>query len=184
MRNWTNWAIVAGYGLGLAACQGDPSKTGASPPPTVNSPIERKLAQYTSVRLTTDLDKLTGNERQMIPLLIDAARQMDAIYWRQAYGNRDSLLRSIQDPGTRRYAEINYGPWDRLDDNAPFVEGVGPKPKGAGFYPRDMTKEELKREGPGEPVYAGPPRLRRCPDRRALPPGVRRTDPARGGQAS
>jgi hypothetical protein len=80
----------------------------------------------------------------MIPLLIDAARSMDAIFWRQAYGNRDSLLQSITDPDTRRYAEINYGPWDRLDGNAPFVEGVGPKPPGAGFYPRDMTKEELK----------------------------------------
>ena len=144
MRNWTNWAIVAVYGLGLAACQGDPSKAGASPSTTVDSPIERKLAQYTTVRLTTDLDKLTESERQMIPLLIDAARSMDAIYWRQAYGNRDSLLRSIEDPSTRRYAEINYGPWDRLDGNAPFVEGVGSKPKGAGFYPRDMTKEELK----------------------------------------
>ena len=144
MRNWTNWAIVAGYGLGLAACQGDPSKAGASLPQTADSPIERKLAQYTTVRLTTDLEKLSDNERRMIPLLIDAARSMDAIFWRQAYGNRDSLLQSIKDPATRRYAEINYGPWDRLDDNAPFVEGVGPKPKGAGFYPRDMTKEELK----------------------------------------
>ncbi len=146
MRNWTNWAIVAGYGLGLAACQGDPSRAGASSPRTADSPIDRKLAQYTTVRLTTDLDKLTANERQMIPLLIDAARYMDAIYWREAYGNRDSLLGSIDDPGTRRYAEINYGPWDRLDGNAPFVEGVGPKPAGAGFYPRDMPKEELKGE--------------------------------------
>jgi len=144
MRNWTNWAIIAGYGLGLAGCQGDPSKAGASPPRTTDSPIERKLAQYTTVRLTADLEKLTASERQMIPLLIDAARSMDAIYWRQAYGNRDSLLRSIQDPGTRRYAEINYGPWDRLDGNAPFMEGVGPKPRGAGFYPRDMGKDELE----------------------------------------
>jgi len=141
MTNWTVWVTAA---LGLTGCQGDPSKAGASPSKTADSPIERKLAQYTTVRLTTDLDRLTGSERQMIPLLIDAARSMDTIYWRQAYGNRDSLLQSIEDPGTRRYAEINYGPWDRLDGNAPFVEGVGPKPKGAGFYPRDMTKEELK----------------------------------------
>jgi len=135
---------VLALALALSGCQGDPSKAGASPPKTADSPIERKLAQYTTVRLTADLDKLTEQERQMIPLLIDAARSMDAIYWRQAYGNRDSLLRSIQDPSTRRYAEINYGPWDRLDGNAPFVEGVGPKPEGAGFYPRDMTKEEFE----------------------------------------
>ena len=144
MRNWTNWAIIAACGLGSAACQGDPSKAGASSPKTADTPIDRKLAQYTTVRLTAELEKLSENERRMIPLLIDAARAMDSIFWRQAYGNRDSLLRSIQDPGTRRYAEINYGPWDRLDGNAPFLEGVGPKPKGAGFYPRDMTKEELK----------------------------------------
>jgi hypothetical protein len=135
---------MAAAALGLTACQGDTSKAGASPPKAVNSPIERKLAQYTTVRLTSDLQKLTENERRMIPLLIDAARSMDAIYWRQAYGDRDSLLRSLTDAEVRRYAEINYGPWDRLDDNTPFMDGIGPKPKGAGFYPSDMTKEEFE----------------------------------------
>jgi hypothetical protein len=94
--------------------------------------------------LTADLAKLSENERKMILLLIDAARSMDAIFWWQAYGNRDSLLESIKYPGTRRYAEINYGPWDRLDSNAPFIEGIGPKPAGSGFYPHDMTKEQFE----------------------------------------
>jgi hypothetical protein len=154
----TRWDVptIVTLAFALAGCQGDSSKAGASPPRTTDSQIERKLAQYKTVRLTTDLDKLTENERRMIPLLIDAARSMDAIYWRQAYGNRDSLLRSIQDPSTRRYAEINYGPWDRLDGNAPFVEGVSPKPKGAGFYPTDMTKEEF------EAAAARSPRLGRA----------------------
>ncbi len=135
----------------VTGCQGDPSKAGASPPHTSDSPIDRKLAQYTAVRLTADLEKLTASERQMIPLLIDAARSMDTIFWRQAYGSRDSLLQSIQDPATRRYAEINYGPWDRLDGNAPFIEGVGPKPKGAAFYPHDMSKEQLEEAGANSP---------------------------------
>ena len=142
--NCMKCVCAAAIGFGLVACKGDPSKAGASSSAGTNSPIGRKLAQYTTVRLTSDLGKLSENERRMIPLLIDAARSMDAVYWRQAYGNRDSLLQSIQDPGTQRYAEINYGPWDRLDGNAPFVEGVGPKPKGAGFYPPDMTKEEFE----------------------------------------
>ena len=111
---------------------------------TSHPDIQRKLGQYTTVRLTPDLAGLTDNERRMIPLLIDAARWMDSIYWREAYGNRDSLLQSLGDANVRRYAEINYGPWDRLDNNAPFVEGVGPKPKGAGFYPADLSKEELE----------------------------------------
>jgi hypothetical protein len=69
---------------------------------------------------------------------------MDAIFWQQAYGNREQLMSRIEDPGTRRFVEINYGPWDRLDDNAPFVPGAGPKPPGANFYPADMTKEEFE----------------------------------------
>jgi hypothetical protein len=39
---------------------------------------------------------------------------------------------------------MNYGPWDRLDADRPFVEGYGPKPPGARFYPEDMTKEEFE----------------------------------------
>ena len=49
------------------------------------------------------------------------------------------------DPAVRSFVELNYGPWDRLDGNAPFVPGFGAKPPGAGFYPVDMTKEEFER---------------------------------------
>ena len=140
---------TASLGLALTACQGSPPAAGASRTAKSPSAIERKLSQYTTVRLGARLDRLSDNERKMIPLLIEAARAMDAIFWRQAYGNRDSLLQSLDDPATRRYAEINYGPWDRLDNNAPFVAGVGPKPPGAGFYPADLTKEEFERAAQG-----------------------------------
>ncbi|MDX1547906.1 MAG: Zn-dependent hydrolase, partial [Rhodothermales bacterium] len=102
------------------------------------------LDTYTSFRLAADLSALSEQEKQMIPLLIDAAQAMDAVFWVQAYGNRDSLLDAIDDPGLRRYAEINYGPWDRLDANRPFIAGVGAKPAGANFYPADMTKETFE----------------------------------------
>src|SRR5690242_14264250 len=77
-------------------------------------PVKDRLADYTPVRLTTDLSQLTPAERRMLPLLIDAARAMDDGFWMQTYGNRDSLLRAIGDPAVKRFAEINYGPWDRL----------------------------------------------------------------------
>jgi hypothetical protein len=105
--------------------------------------IDIKLARYTPVRLTTDLP-LSQADRRMIPLLIDAAREMDALFKLQAYGNLDSLLASIRDPRVRRYAEINYGPWDRLAGNAPFIPGVGAKPEGANLYPADLTRAELE----------------------------------------
>ncbi len=141
---WVIRALTASVAGALSACQTDAPKAEAAESVESASPIQRKLAQYTTVRLTSDLGTLSENERRMVPLLIDAARQMDAIFWRQAYGNRDSLLKSLPDSAVRRYAEINYGPWDRLDDNKPFVGGVDSKPKGAGFYPRDMTKEEFE----------------------------------------
>ncbi|MCZ6917943.1 MAG: Zn-dependent hydrolase [Gemmatimonadetes bacterium] len=102
------------------------------------------LDQYATFRLTADLSTLTENERQMIPILIDAAKEMDEIFWQQAWGNADSLLESIDDPGLRRLVEANYGPWDRLNGDAPLLPGVAEKPLGAGFYPGDATREELE----------------------------------------
>jgi len=117
---------------------------------TVRSP--GLLGKYTTVKLTADLSGLTPNERRMIPLLIDAARAMDDVFWLQAYGDRHELLSKIDDPALRRFAEINYGPWDRLEGNAPFIAGAGPKPPGANFYPQDMTKEEFESAIAGDPV--------------------------------
>jgi hypothetical protein len=99
---------------------------------------------YATVRLTADLSHLNEQQKQMIPLLIEASKIMDDLYWLQAYGDRKPLLKSIEDPAQRRFAVINYGPWDRLAADQPFVESAGPKPPGAQFYPVDMTKEEFE----------------------------------------
>lgn len=103
-----------------------------------------KAGVYATFPLTADLSRLSDRERAMIPLLIEAAEHMDAVFWQQAWGDRDALMARIDDPAMRRYAATNYGPWDRLDGNAPFVDGIGPKPAGARFYPADVTKDELE----------------------------------------
>ncbi|MEO5817050.1 MAG: M20/M25/M40 family metallo-hydrolase [Gemmatimonadaceae bacterium] len=121
-----------------------PTTVPVSPAPSIAGPAER-LAKYTVVRLQADTTSLTKKERLMLPLLIDAAREMHGIYWEQVIGPRDSVMSRITDPVTHEFAEVNVGPWDRLDNNAPFTPGVGPKPHGANFYPRDMTKEEFER---------------------------------------
>ncbi len=131
--------VLAGI-LAAAACSPADDEPDVTPP---GPDLSAKVAQYTSVRLDPDLSALTDAERRMIPLLIDAADAMNEIFWAEAYGNRDSLLASVTDPVMRQYITINYGPWDRLDGNAPFLPGAGPKPEGANFYPRDMTKAEF-----------------------------------------
>ena len=115
-----------------------------APARSLASPAER-LAKYATVRLQADTTKLTKHERQMLPLLVDAAREMHDIYWQQVIGPSDSVLSRITDPTLRTLAQVNVGPWDRLDNNTPFVPGVGMKPDGANFYPRDMTKAEFEK---------------------------------------
>ncbi|GIW52302.1 MAG: hypothetical protein KatS3mg081_1657 [Gemmatimonadales bacterium] len=106
--------------------------------------IGSRLAQYAVVPLEVNLDSLSPRDRQLLAALVSAAAQMDTLFWHQAYGNYQALLASIRDPDLRRYVEINYGPWDRLAGDEPFIEGVGPKPPGANFYPPDLTKEEFE----------------------------------------
>jgi len=108
------------------------------------SPISQKLAKYKKVKLTTDLSQLSDAEKQIIPLMIEASKIMDELFWYEAYGNKDSLLAAITNPDAKSFAEINYGPWDRLANNKAFLEGVEAKPDGANFYPSDMTKEEFE----------------------------------------
>lgn len=99
---------------------------------------------YEPVKLTADLSQLTESERKILPLLIEAAKIMDALFWKEAYPEDKAIDESQLDPASKRFFDINYGPWDRLDGNKPFVEGVGVKPAGANFYPVDMTKEEFE----------------------------------------
>ena len=144
----------------LGACAAAPEATApaaaapvAAPPAAAVTPAANPAAElvpvrpqiYAPFRLTADLSSLSPEERRMLGLFIDAAQIMDDLFWKQAYGDRDRLLNGIGDPRTRQFAEINYGPWDRLEDNRPFVPGVGAKPEGAAFYPPDMSREEFER---------------------------------------
>lgn len=100
--------------------------------------------KYTTFRLLSDMyDQLSANEKAMVPLLIKTAQIMDGLFWQQAYGDKQELLDKISDDDVRTFAQYNYGPWDRLNNNASFVEGIGAKPLGANYYPTDVTKEEL-----------------------------------------
>lgn len=99
---------------------------------------------YVPVKLTANLSALPKDERDVLPLLIKAAVIMDSLFWMQAWGGPDSLPVRHPSPELRDFFRMNYGPWDRLAGDRPFLDGVGPKPKGARFYPRDMTVEEFE----------------------------------------
>ena len=116
---------------------------------TVNDPAS--LTKYVSVKLEADLSHLSDNQRKMIPLLIEAAQLMDKAFWRQAYGKvenlkypadvSESVLKTL-----KNHVQVNYGPWERLQENRKFLSTAGDKPLGANFYPRKMTKEQFEKQ--------------------------------------
>ena len=107
--------------------------------------IQQKVDEYAEFTLTSDLvQTLTPNEKQLVKIFIEIGRVMDEIYWDEYFGNENRLsLDTISDPAIRAFADIQYGAWDRLDSERPFIPGYGERPLGANFYPTDMTEEEF-----------------------------------------
>ncbi|MDR2409232.1 MAG: Zn-dependent hydrolase, partial [Bacteroidales bacterium] len=130
--------IVTAVAILGISCSGTKEKTEQK-----KSDMQQKVEEFAVVELTTDLSNLTEKERQMIAVFIDIADIMNDLFWKQAFGDK-SVLDTISDEWTKKFTMINYGPWERLNDLKPFVNGYGEKPLGAQFYPADMTKEEFE----------------------------------------
>jgi len=140
-------ALTAAVLLPLA-CGGEPARdTNASP---TEGSMQKRLDQFAPVAMSFDEALLDTDQRRVVKELVEASRHLDDIFRLQAWrGNADAeaLVPQGDDPdsaATREYYDIMYGPWDRLTGEEPFIEGVGHKPEGAGFYPEDMTREEFE----------------------------------------
>jgi len=134
--------------IGFFACNnaetGTAGKINKTTNDTLQDYVDDRIKIYEKVKLTTNLNQLSTSERKVLPLLIQAATIMDELFWKQAYPQRDSLLNTVKDETTKEFIRINYGPWDRLNGDKPFVEGIGPKPETGTFYPANMTKAALE----------------------------------------
>ncbi len=78
-----------------------------------------------------------------IDYLLQAAEVVDGIFWRQSspQANVSDLLKLAgDDPELREMVFFHCGPYDRLDNDSPFLP-VRQKPPGAGFYPPDLSRE-------------------------------------------
>lgn len=105
--------------------------------------IARKTEEFVAVDLTADLSRLSDNQKALLRVLFQVADIMEEIYWDQAFREREAALGAMTNEEVIRFFRINYGPWERLNGNLPFLPGYGPKPAGSGFYPHDMSKEEF-----------------------------------------
>ena len=99
---------------------------------------------YATVPLKADLSAFDDEGKRMLALLVQASQVMDALYWQQSWPDKDGLLAKAPDAATRELLVLNFGPWDRLNEDTPILPGIGPRPPGGVFYPADMTKEEFE----------------------------------------
>lgn len=143
--------ILSFFSLLIISCQEQKMENKVEVQKDVESPISIKRKQYADVHIKSDLSKLTQRQQDMVAKLCEAGKLADKIFWLQnnhdGISVRDSLSK-IDTPEAKEYLEfvnINYGPYDPMDDNKRFV-GNGPdvRPKTGAFYPQDMTKEEFE----------------------------------------
>jgi hypothetical protein len=117
--------------------------------PARASDIAARLQKFAPTEIAVDPAVLSDEDRLVLNKLIEASRLIDPIFWKQAYppglALKDRLERSTDpaDAEALRFLLINFGPFDRQDENRPFI-GIEPKPLGAGFYPADLTKAEFE----------------------------------------
>lgn len=111
--------------------------------------LESKIAQYAKTEIAYDENLLDDNQKVVVEKLFEAAKIMDELFEEQVYSKNAEIraeLESKSDPLSKKqleYFNINFGPFDRLDHDKPFM-GTEEKPKGANYYPEDMTKEEFE----------------------------------------
>jgi Peptidase family M49 len=142
-------AAFAACTLSLATCFAIEAQMTPAPPLVIAPDLEQRLARFVPVELAADLSALSAEDRKVLGLLEQVARHLDAIFLRQAWrGNPELAARvaRLEGPGARAaqdYFQLNFGPWDRLSNQEPFL-GDKPHPVGAGYYPEDLTKEAFE----------------------------------------
>jgi len=125
--------------------------------------LKERIAKYAQVDINYPEDILSVPEKQALAKLVEAGYIMDEIFLRQVWAGNVAMQENIQksvkvahdDPNSAVAAQsdmledldhffrINFGPWDRLDEDSPFV-GTMAKPAPAGYYPEDLTTEEFE----------------------------------------
>jgi hypothetical protein len=106
--------------------------------------LRRKVSEFARVDLKADISHLSEQQKALLPLLFQAADMMEELYWAQVFPEREAALASLGSDDARDFFKINYGPWERLNGNLPYLPDYGEKPAGSGYYPADMSKEEFE----------------------------------------
>src|SRR6188472_3856168 len=94
------------------------------------SSLAAKIRRFEPTVLTADIAVLTPGDRHALQKIIAAARCLDPLYRQQIWSGSERLLKSLEADSSAEgqerlhYFRINQGPWSRLDNNLPFIEGA------------------------------------------------------------
>lgn len=134
--------------------------------PALVPDLGKRLEQLPQVPIDYDRNLLNDEQKQVLAKLVEASKLIDEIFLLQVSEKNPELRQTLYDlaatdPAYRdayEYFRVMYGRWDRLAEGEPFVapfgaEGV--KPKGAGFYPADITPEKLEEWANSDPAATG-----------------------------
>lgn len=107
------------------------------------SPMKAKVEEYAQVELKSDLvNGLNDKEKELVKIFFQVGEITDDLFWKQTFGDK-SVLDILTDSYAKKFAMIQYGAWDRLDNNKPFLPGYGEKLDVCNYYPHDITAEEF-----------------------------------------
>lgn len=109
-----------------------------------NLTVKERLANYTPTELKADLSHLTEGDKQALVKLKEVSDLLTSVYYGQLWSGARSLRERLTDPDEQRLFDLFRGPWDRNQDNEPFLPSIGAKPPTANVYPLDMTKSEFE----------------------------------------
>ena len=146
---------VAVVATAPAAPTVEPPPAAAEEASRVAPDVPTRLKQFPRTEIDYDRTLLNDNEKRIVAKLIEAAGYMNDIFWLQsAEENPKTREQLVKDAASSpqiaqglQYFHLMKGRWDRLTEDEPFIAPLGEagkKPRGAGFYPVDMTKEEFE----------------------------------------
>ena len=158
--NWTHYGPVLFFILLMStfgaaqqkktrAMTGSAAKGGAPADLKVAADLGQRLAKFQHVRMPFQTAGLSAREQQLVRKLVEACGYLESIYWRQSDAEGLTLYqslassRNLRDGKLRTYLWINASRFDLIDQDRPFV-GTEPAPPGRGFYPANLTRDQVE----------------------------------------
>jgi len=135
----------------LVACTTTPTETittgGVGSAASSFYDVQGQYGKFADVRMDPDTSFLTASERAVVNKLMQVGPLLDEIFLLQRNADNKAIRARIANSGDAdalAMFDLHFAHCDGLEDDAPFVKGLGECPDGSGFYPADMTKDEFE----------------------------------------